>query len=226
MNVAQIRCHGCNRCFTQSGLSQHVARTRDTRCRAVYSTSQAQPESRPIPGADVDHAPSSLAPILTNEVSADHLVDSSNEDLRSPSHFPEIPGDEHAVDLPLPAISDPDQPLGQPSAQAGESGVVVINRFPFGSPGALFFGPHENSPTNATSPSPVAIDGPNWAPFSSQCDWEVALWAKMRGPTSSAMSELLAIPEVCPRRFYVIVWLMYRERSLRSWIFHFDRQNN
>ena len=185
MNVAQIRCHGCNRCFTQSSLSQHIARTRDTRCRAVYSTSQAQPGFRPIPSANVDHAPSSLAPILTNE------------DSLPPLHFPEIPGDEYADELPLPAVSDP----GQPPAQAGESGVVVIDRFLFGSPGALFFGPHETSPTNVPSSSPAAVDGPNWAPFHSQCDWEVAFWAKMRGPTSSAMSELLAIPEVCPPLF-------------------------
>ncbi|KAH9847806.1 hypothetical protein C2E23DRAFT_740945, partial [Lenzites betulinus] len=32
-----------------------------------------------------------------------------------------------------------------------------------------------------------------WAPFQSQLDWEVARWAKMRGPGSTAVSELLAI---------------------------------
>ncbi|KAI9430032.1 hypothetical protein H4582DRAFT_2114015 [Lactarius indigo] len=35
-----------------------------------------------------------------------------------------------------------------------------------------------------------------WAPFRSQCNWEIAHWAKMRGPTSSAMASLLAIPQV------------------------------
>ncbi|KAI9442877.1 hypothetical protein BJY52DRAFT_1206753 [Lactarius psammicola] len=38
-----------------------------------------------------------------------------------------------------------------------------------------------------------------WAPFRSQCDWEIAHWAKMRGPTSTAVMELLAIPEVVDR---------------------------
>ncbi|KAH8995564.1 hypothetical protein EDB86DRAFT_2763520, partial [Lactarius hatsudake] len=38
-----------------------------------------------------------------------------------------------------------------------------------------------------------------WAPFHSQCDWEIALWAKTRGPTSSALTELLRIPEVSDR---------------------------
>ncbi|KAN0139715.1 hypothetical protein V8E53_002377, partial [Lactarius tabidus] len=32
--------------------------------------------------------------------------------------------------------------------------------------------------------------------FNSQCDWEIACWAKMCRPMSSAMEELLAIPEV------------------------------
>jgi hypothetical protein len=217
MNAAQIRCHGCNNWFTKSGLSQHVAKTRDMRCHAVYSAPQARLEFRLIPGGNVDHASSSsLAPILsttpranTNEVAADHPIDSLNQDLLS-------------VELPLPPISDP-------PAQPEESGVVIINRFPFGSPGALFFGPHDFFPTNThytpSVPSP-AIDGPNWAPFRSECDWKVAHWAKMRGPTSSAMTDLLAIPEVCCHCFHVIMWLMYRERLSRSWIFHFERQNN
>ncbi|KAH9169515.1 hypothetical protein EDB89DRAFT_2115055 [Lactarius sanguifluus] len=38
-----------------------------------------------------------------------------------------------------------------------------------------------------------------WAPFHSQCDWEIALWAKTCGPTSSALTELLRIPEVSDR---------------------------
>jgi hypothetical protein len=36
-----------------------------------------------------------------------------------------------------------------------------------------------------------------WAPFHSKCDWEIAHWAKMHGPTSSAVMDLLVIPEVC-----------------------------
>ncbi|KAF8808923.1 hypothetical protein BYT27DRAFT_7222737 [Phlegmacium glaucopus] len=33
-----------------------------------------------------------------------------------------------------------------------------------------------------------------WAPFNSRKDWEVALWAKLQGPGSTAFSDLLAIP--------------------------------
>ncbi|KAI0037998.1 hypothetical protein FA95DRAFT_1479531, partial [Auriscalpium vulgare] len=44
----------------------------------------------------------------------------------------------------------------------------------------------------------VATEDPNnpWAPFASKMEWEVAKWAKMRGPTSTAFSELLRIDGV------------------------------
>ncbi|KAM6491529.1 hypothetical protein JOM56_012921, partial [Amanita muscaria] len=32
-----------------------------------------------------------------------------------------------------------------------------------------------------------------FAPFKSQLDWEVAKWAKLRGPSSTALTEFLAI---------------------------------
>ncbi|KAI0690834.1 hypothetical protein BC835DRAFT_1280189 [Cytidiella melzeri] len=38
-----------------------------------------------------------------------------------------------------------------------------------------------------------------YAPFSSRIDWELARWAKLRGPGSMALTELLQIPEVPER---------------------------
>ncbi|KAJ4470309.1 hypothetical protein C8R41DRAFT_970460 [Lentinula lateritia] len=40
------------------------------------------------------------------------------------------------------------------------------------------------------------IDSNCWAPFTSRIDWEIARWAKMRGPSSTAFSELLEIKGV------------------------------
>ena len=36
-----------------------------------------------------------------------------------------------------------------------------------------------------------------YAPFPSQLDWDIAKWAKLRGPGSTSFDELLAIPSVC-----------------------------
>ncbi|KAJ3735343.1 hypothetical protein DFJ43DRAFT_1037221 [Lentinula guzmanii] len=38
-----------------------------------------------------------------------------------------------------------------------------------------------------------------WAPFVSEIDWKIAHWAKMRGPSSTAFSELLAIDGVAEK---------------------------
>ncbi|KAJ3711133.1 hypothetical protein DFJ43DRAFT_1108174 [Lentinula guzmanii] len=38
-----------------------------------------------------------------------------------------------------------------------------------------------------------------WAPFSSEIDWKIACWAKLRGPSSTALTELLAINGVCDK---------------------------
>ncbi|KAI0072677.1 hypothetical protein K474DRAFT_1686544 [Panus rudis PR-1116 ss-1] len=38
-----------------------------------------------------------------------------------------------------------------------------------------------------------------YAPFKSELDWHVARWAKLRGPGSTAVTELLSIPELCNR---------------------------
>ncbi|KIL54184.1 hypothetical protein M378DRAFT_93004 [Amanita muscaria Koide BX008] len=39
----------------------------------------------------------------------------------------------------------------------------------------------------------------SYAPFSSKLEWEIACWAKLRGPSESSFSEFLAIPEVRER---------------------------
>ncbi|EIW56974.1 uncharacterized protein TRAVEDRAFT_170977 [Trametes versicolor FP-101664 SS1] len=44
-----------------------------------------------------------------------------------------------------------------------------------------------------------AVNANPYAPFASRIDWEVARWAKMRGPGSTAVSELLAIEELVTR---------------------------
>ncbi|KAN0140498.1 hypothetical protein V8E53_001707, partial [Lactarius tabidus] len=70
----------------------------------------------------------------------------------------------------------------------------IVDRFPRGSPGAPIPGSHPGSHIYQSSQDAF---GPRiWAPFRSQRDWEIAHWAKTRGPTSSALAELLAIPKV------------------------------
>ena len=96
--------------------------------------------------------------------------------------------------------AEPTRPLPDPLIQVEEANSepiaeLSITRFTYGSPGAPIPGPVQGSAmyvSNQAAPSSL-----DWAPFSSELDWEIARWAKIRGPTSSALTELLAIPGVC-----------------------------
>ncbi|KAI0702091.1 hypothetical protein C8Q76DRAFT_802383 [Earliella scabrosa] len=68
-----------------------------------------------------------------------------------------------------------------------------------------FPGPHAGSPINQSRvrssyevyEAAVDASGTNpYAPFASRLDWEVAKWAKMRGPGSTALTELLNIQDL------------------------------
>jgi hypothetical protein len=71
---------------------------------------------------------------------------------------------------------------------------LVVEHCPLGEPGAPIPSEHDGSHVYHTSQE--AFQSSIWAPFSSQCDWDIAHWAKMQGPMSSALADLLAIPEV------------------------------
>ena len=72
---------------------------------------------------------------------------------------------------------------------------LVVDKFPFSSPGMpIPDKPHGSSMYESWKAT--SIDSP-WALFCSELDWNIAHWVKMRGPTSTATTELLAIPGVC-----------------------------
>ena len=225
MNVAQIRCLGCNKGFTHNGLIQHTRKTQNVHCRTVYSASQTHLRFSTGPHAvsSLASIPSLMPRINPDEASSDDepgLVGNNDSDLIEnpfndcvdladatdadafemlscgtnvgvlPSHLPRP----ESIETPLAAISED---AGQPPTriETGESGItVIIDHFPFGSAGAPITGPHGDATLNG--PGHVDPRDSIWAPFRSQCDWEIAHWAKMSGPTSSAVTELLAIPEV------------------------------
>ena len=105
--------------------------------------------------------------------------------------------DQLAVDeTPVDLMVQPDETeVGDQGDMADlvSASAVVIESFPFGMPGAPI-------PGRAQGPSVydshAALMGSPWAPFRSQLDWDVAHWVKRRGPSSTAVSELLGIPGV------------------------------
>ncbi|KAH9010197.1 hypothetical protein EDB83DRAFT_2508909 [Lactarius deliciosus] len=93
-------------------------------------------------------------------------------------------------ETPHPLTSPPNPPTcdGSDGNTTGSQAQVIVDSFPHGIPG-----------TPMPDPFQDALNTSVWAPFHSQCDWEIALWAKIRGLTLSALTELLQIPEVTNR---------------------------
>jgi hypothetical protein len=131
---------------------------------------------------------------------ADLLEEMANDPLSSTNPERDPPNEAQTAPLtppdiePQPLVPAPAQPTEPDANSSDASPQVFVDRFPHGSPGAAIAGGHQGS--NIYQASHELFGASAWAPFHSQCDWELARWAKMRGPTSSAMEELLAIPEV------------------------------
>jgi hypothetical protein len=72
--------------------------------------------------------------------------------------------------------------------------MVIVDYFPSGQAGAPIAGIACGSSIYNLCEDMHANS--EWAPFTSQHDWLFACWAKMHGPTSSLLEDLLRIPEV------------------------------
>ena len=122
-------------------------------------------------------------------------------------------------EVPPVEPAEPMQPLTDSLIQAEEANSepiaeLSITRFTYGSPGAPIPGPVQCSAVYG--PSQVAPSSLDWALFSSKLNWEIARWAKIRGPTSLALTELLAIPGVCGPCLALNDSLTCRVRSLND----------
>ena len=93
----------------------------------------------------------------------------------------------------------PPEHLANP-VEPSSADTEVVERFPYGKPGA---------PVNDLQGSSThelrqdTLGGSIWEPFQSECDWDLAYWAKMNKLSSSALADLLAIPNVRPFFFLV-----------------------
>ncbi|KAH8986016.1 hypothetical protein EDB92DRAFT_1949462 [Lactarius akahatsu] len=98
-------------------------------------------------------------------------------------------------ETPHPLTSPPDPPIcdGSNSNTTGSQAQVIVDSFPHGVPGTPMPDPFQGQSDHRSHED--AINTSVWAPFHSQCNWEIALWAKMHGPTLSALTELLQIPK-------------------------------
>ncbi|KAJ7875217.1 hypothetical protein B0H13DRAFT_1894237 [Mycena leptocephala] len=143
-----------------------------------------------------------------------NFADSDNDDL--PGLVPIPVEDSDDEDDPVagwerPLQPDPDarmdSPVNEPAPLPGDAAhqareIPVEERFilaphisPFGGRAGEALCTETPAYNEYSDLIPQSADNP-WAPFQSQVDWEVAKWAKLRGSTSTAVTDLLAIDGV------------------------------
>ena len=137
-----------------------------------------------------------IRPELTDAMDADAFEALTQGTIHSAATIPNHSAGDGTMGVSEgPTTQETGQTLPFDVLDAETSPTVVIDHFPLGSAGAPIpgvpQGPLAYAPNQATAAESA------WAPFNSECDWKFARWAKTRGPTSSAVTDLLAIEEVC-----------------------------
>jgi hypothetical protein len=143
---------------------------------------------------------------LTASLNATDLTDADIFEELSRGNSPStltIPN-QPTVDNALEVLDDSIEEIPQVEVQNSKMVLaVVINCFPTSNLGTPILGLPQGP--SAYESYQATASGSVWAPFHSQCDWKFAYWAKMCSPTSSAVMELLVIPEVCCVVFFISV---------------------
>lgn len=84
--------------------------------------------------------------------------------------------------------------IGRQAVEDSLGQKVVVDHFPLASAGQPL---KDQQRADAMYDQDARkASGNPYAPFASRLDWEVARWAKLRGPGSNALSELLGIDGV------------------------------
>lgn len=170
----------------------------------TLETNDRQPQ--PPSAAPVAGRPHSVVPLSPGRVTPDPppagFRDDDAMDIDPPQSLP--PRDPSAP--PPPPLRSPPPPQPPPSGPGGvaphdheqlRACPIHFDRYA-GRAGEV----KEDTDSVPTSQyhsysTKLGHDGSNpYAPFHSRIDWEIARWAKMRGPTSTAFSELLSIDGV------------------------------
>ena len=118
--------------------------------------------------------------------------------------------------IPSPIPSPPSSPPpSQTSTNAGRQNVennlrqpVFVEKYTSKYPDSYAGCPLPNTARSATSfaqyGSKIADSDKNpYAPFANKINWDIAKWAKLRGPVSNSLAELLAIEGVSSYSFYL-----------------------
>jgi hypothetical protein len=206
MSLASHKCQGCGRFFTPTGLNSHTRQTRNDACRRLDRRKQAngcpQDFEGDLYGDDYgeNDFPGFDAPLacLSPDGSGDEDDAIGDEDGWEPEPLDQPAGDAD-LDVPPPVIDNriPSNRHESHSRLTQKPVIRLFNDRPDRNAGAPLPNQTKTGYETYQDALPNSNAVPNvWAPFASKIDWEVARWAKLRGPGSTALSELLRIEGV------------------------------
>ena len=213
----KVICVGCGRTFTPFGRISHLAQTRNPSCREIASqerATQASPSSEisesmfeetPAPDGDFfgaydeDEIPWPFPTWHATDVDADDeedvVMDGTGRPLSSVADSQDIDDEnEDGEDGP----ESEEEVVDEEGGTGFNENPVMIETFPsqYGDAGAAMergSGSLYNKYDNDRQEDP---EDNMYLPFKSKLDWDFARWAKLRGPGSTAINELLNIDGV------------------------------
>jgi hypothetical protein len=192
------RCPGCKTSFLPAGYINHLKQTQNPLCRELLDRMDS-PDSEED---EEDEDEEEQEDLFYDEEDLEPLFPAqTGMELDAP--------DESGLGLDLGLEDDQQEEPHVRQAQevrwAAEEEfrkTPVVERFPSTEAGAPIANVHADLKADPRYESyHTGLKGRSdrnnrWAPFSSQLDWEVAQWAKIRGPGSTAFTELLKIDGV------------------------------
>lgn len=216
-------CAGCGVSYNQGHYLRHIRDSADSRCRAIYdliynygSEDTSDEDNHHHFLNEPEHAVDSAGDFFgdyeeedfggwdnwwqAGEVGDDPQGDSEGYNNENDEEQDEEQ-DEDGEDLPLPeALLLPDHPSSHGTRSPSADGAPTplhnvqeyVNKFG-GLAGAPLPGRRDHLMYHQYQ---HRTQGAPWGAFQSQIDWEFARWAKLRGPSSTAVSDLLNIDGV------------------------------
>lgn len=205
------KCTGCNNYYNQGHYLRHIRTAAEPGCRAVYDHIYNH-----TPGGEANSDEDNNHHILTEP---EHAVDSAGDyfgdyqeddfgwqdwQVGEDDDYDEEQDEEQDEDeeeLPLPeALPLPGHSSGRTQSPSSDSTPIPLRNV---QEYITKFGGPAGTPLPGQARSNLMYDeyqhetqGALWGAFKSQIDWEFARWAKLRGPSSTAVSDLLNIDGV------------------------------
>ena len=203
--ISMVQCAGCNRDFTASGYTSHIRHTTRAPCHAIHHSVLA--DLALDDNSDSDAEPPSFAGDFFGDYNVD-WPDDEEEEVEVEEEEVEVEEVEVEGEEGEGSSSDEEEDDKDSDSEERNDHIVALSlqpqieeqyevvKFPGKHAGAPIASFNTASQPNYNTYQRQLSSDDRYAPFVSQFDWEIARWAKLRGPSSSALTELLQIDGV------------------------------